>query len=577
MTCVGVSIYLWRVPNVIAIRDALLLATVLHLPFEVPSLAFALGPATVTSFECLLLACVGLYAFDTLRRGWTAQVKAIGLIALVPTVGLLSAVLVDDLNGVALRAALRLGAVVLLYGAVRDRGDSPIMSRLHLVIGWLGVVVATLGLLEQSAPSAWVEPLLGLFRPKASLVQGGRRLTATFAHANLAASFMAGTLPFLATPAVTQRRRWPRLLRLTGVLVVVAALMLTQSRGGLVAAMLGLVALAGLLRSRSAAVAIAVAIVAIIIVLATSSVVQGRWQISAAERAYDAQLHAPARLTVAPAQRSQVQIAARNVGFVPWRHGGTDPVVLIAHTVDLHTGRVIAAQSRRYPLHTDVQKGQGAQLTIEHSAPDRSGRYAIAWDLHHVGYADFSALAVQPAITELVVSPPSSSKGTPAGVIERGKSVGVDAVAAIVRRDRAAMAPRHDTEVTRRQLWDAALAMIGQRPLRGWGLSTFQLRSKAFVGAAQHDPRMHSNNLYLELAVGVGLVGLLAFLAWWLSVIRSAWSARHRPTVAAALASTLVFCSHGVVDAPLFFYSSFGLFVVAAGLSRAHVPADRPS
>ena len=103
--------------------------------------------------------------------------------------------------------------------------------------------------------------------------------------------------------------------------------------------------------------------------------------------------------------------------------------------------------------------------------------------------------------------------------------------------------------------------------------SAFGERKGAFLGRQHNDPRVHTNNLYLEIAVGAGLLGLFCWLYWLWSLVRLAWPARGLAPVAGALASLTTFCVHGLVDAPLLFYSSGGLLMVIAGLAvHVHSP-----
>ena len=68
----------------------------------------------------------------------------------------------------------------------------------------------------------------------------------------------------------------------------------------------------------------------------------------------------------------------------------------------------------------------------------------------------------------------------------------------------------------RLRLWRAAAAMFAAHPLLGVGPDNFRLLHGGFAGLSNPDPRMHSNNMYLEILVGSGLLGAVAFgwLVW---------------------------------------------------------------
>jgi O-antigen ligase len=76
-------------------------------------------------------------------------------------------------------------------------------------------------------------------------------------------------------------------------------------------------------------------------------------------------------------------------------------------------------------------------------------------------------------------------------------------------------------DVIRRSQWKAAIIATQERPVLGWGLSNFHSQLKRIkhqydLDAKEYDDA-HSHNLFLEVASGTGIVGLLAFLGWIIS------------------------------------------------------------
>ena len=75
--------------------------------------------------------------------------------------------------------------------------------------------------------------------------------------------------------------------------------------------------------------------------------------------------------------------------------------------------------------------------------------------------------------------------------------------------------------------------MVGERPLIGVGPDNYRLIYGPYAGLAHFDPRVHSNNMYLEMLAGGGLAGGLAFLwLWWRTgrmVSRAVTTARSGP------------------------------------------------
>jgi len=69
--------------------------------------------------------------------------------------------------------------------------------------------------------------------------------------------------------------------------------------------------------------------------------------------------------------------------------------------------------------------------------------------------------------------------------------------------------------------WKAAIIAIKERPVLGWGLSNFHSQLKRIkyendLGAKDYNDA-HSHNLFLEVASGTGLIGLVLFLGWLIS------------------------------------------------------------
>lgn len=86
------------------------------------------------------------------------------------------------------------------------------------------------------------------------------------------------------------------------------------------------------------------------------------------------------------------------------------------------------------------------------------------------------------------------------------------------------MNKNNKSDVIRRSQWQAAIIAIKERPVLGWGLSNFHTQLKRIkyendLDAKKYDDA-HSHNLFLEVASGTGLIGLLFFLGWLLQWAR---------------------------------------------------------
>lgn len=79
----------------------------------------------------------------------------------------------------------------------------------------------------------------------------------------------------------------------------------------------------------------------------------------------------------------------------------------------------------------------------------------------------------------------------------------------------------NSSDVIRRSQWTAALIAIKEKPMLGWGLSNFHSQLKRIKNQYDLDAKdyddAHSHNLFLEIASGTGIVGLILFLGWVVS------------------------------------------------------------
>jgi O-antigen ligase len=90
------------------------------------------------------------------------------------------------------------------------------------------------------------------------------------------------------------------------------------------------------------------------------------------------------------------------------------------------------------------------------------------------------------------------------------------------------------------------------------------------------DPRTHSNNMYLEVLVGGGVAGVLAFawLCWgaakqFVGVARRAAGPEMPAAGAAVLAAGAAIAVHGLTDTFLGFTATYILFAITIGLAVA--------
>ncbi len=137
-----------------------------------------------------------------------------------------------------------------------------------------------------------------------------------------------------------------------------------------------------------------------------------------------------------------------------------------------------------------------------------------------------------------------------------------------------------DAVTLRLDMWSRALAMIRDMPFTGIGLDTFPLIQTGVYPGFYLGPEPHAHNLYLQVTLDLGVIGLAAFL-WLVAVFfRSArmglahmMDPRRRALITGAASGVVVYLASGLVDTlwtakpNLLFWMLLGL--VAAGLPRA--------
>jgi O-antigen ligase len=189
-------------------------------------------------------------------------------------------------------------------------------------------------------------------------------------------------------------------------------------------------------------------------------------------------------------------------------------------------------------------------------APHQPGRYRVMWDIKQEQRFWFST---EPGASI------STTRATVTGLPGSQES-------ALPGSLRGQPLPKQAVRPGRLPLWTAAVRMFAARPLTGYGPDNFRLHYGEYIGAGNHDPRVHSNNMYLEVLAGGGLLGLVAFL-WlcrrsWVVFFAAATSrdgalATFGVSTAAAGAAIAL---HGLVDSFLTFTATYTAFAIVLGL-----------
>jgi len=96
-------------------------------------------------------------------------------------------------------------------------------------------------------------------------------------------------------------------------------------------------------------------------------------------------------------------------------------------------------------------------------------------------------------------------------------------------RERAWKAFDLKENLGRSQIWLANLDMVKDRPLFGWGYGNYRkFREPYYQRYPEANHSGHAHNSFLQIAVDSGLVGLTAFLAFFVVLLRTGWQAYQR-------------------------------------------------
>jgi hypothetical protein len=193
-------------------------------------------------------------------------------------------------------------------------------------------------------------------------------------------------------------------------------------------------------------------------------------------------------------------------------------------------------------LSHDVQQDEIVEFPASFQTPEEPGRYILVLELFSDNLKWFSQGGVVPVLIEADILPDTSRAVTQtdlSSLYQRGQTQGA-----------------LTTSVPRSVLWTAALRMFIAHPF-GVGPDNFRLRYGTYAGAQRWNTGVYSNNLYLELLTGSGILGLAAF---GFMIGSLSWHAK-----AASLAIG-IFLVHGLVDVFLMTTPIYFAFWIVCGV-----------
>ena len=543
-------------------------ALVLVAPFEALTPLVALPGQSLTSVEAALVAVLGAWAAALLVAravpDWRAPLTLPWLAVLASM--LLAALAAPGFQANAIhmvgRIALGLAVYLLVINGVLT------VSRLRAVLAsaaLAGAAVATLAVLEYLDVD-WTLRFLSTFRSFVALAGAQVRASGPLQYPTIASMFLEVAYAFalgLMLMTIDGRHRTAAVLSGVVAAVIAQAIVLTFTRSGLIT-MASTLAVVGGLRYRRAgfdrggvALVMVGALFAVQLLSSRSAeYLRLRLTTETLETWFRAEIEAPRELTLATGSRTSVPLRLRNAGGATWDSAAPQPFHLSYHWVLADEQTVVVWEGLRTPFPARVPPGSSLSLDALVEAPPDPGDYRLVWDVeqrHRLWFStepDAPLYATRVQVEGPRVGPPLEplNMSLPASTVRPGRFV----------------------------LWKAAAGLFAAHPVLGVGPDNYRLLYGNQAGLATFDRRVHSNNMYLEMLVGGGIVGGAAF-AWlcW-AAARQVWatvrgtSGPVLDTAAASLAAaTLAIGLHGLVDSFLSFTATYILIAITLGLTSA--------
>ena len=539
-------------------------------PFEALHPVLSLPGQSLSSVELVLVMLFVGWGVVLLRSRalpeWRTVLTSPWLAFLGASV--LAALLAQQDRSNALHAVGRLGLAFGVY-LVTATGVSR-FGRLRRVITAcvLGGAVAALIVVLDYGRVPFVVRLLEVFRVGDAVVGGQIRASGPFQYPTIASMYLEIVFALglgLLLVAVDDGSGRRAILLCLMLVLVAAAVNFTFTRAGLLTVAGSLVIVAAL-RYRSAGwdkglTALGCVTAAVAVLVATSRSAEA-WQLRLTTEGQDswyrATVDAPREVTLPGGSIARFPVRVTNSGRVTWTTSGDPRFYFSHHWLVADADQVIAWEARRFAFLDAVPPGGSEVIDVEIKAPRRPGRYRVLWDIeqeHRLWFSTEPGAAWD--VTFATVTPPIG----PVGLNEPPVTL------------RAL--PKSGKRPQRIQLWGAAVRMFASHPVSGVGPDNFRLRYGEYGSLATADPRVHSNNMYLEILAGGGLLTLAAF-GWlfWRAALTFGVAAGARDRQVAALgsgvaAAGVAIAVHGLVDSFLTFTATYTMSAIVLGLAAS--------
>ena len=513
----------------------LLAALVACLPFEVRSLPL------LSDLQWLFL-CVGAVALPILirERKKLFQNRLVLAALVFVVIQWLAALLSAEFSLNAIKGAVRVTAGFTLLCStlsIRDR-----RGLLHV---WAvsAILTALYGLADYNGFG-----VPGLFRETEFYVGSVLRLSGSFEYPNTAAAFLAMSLPLVWTAT---KSRWVCVL---GSLLIWVALILTYSRGAIIAVVLTLGIWMIVSKARTAFYfgGLAAAAFAALVLLHPSLLQRFRetQPVQALSAEYEPEFNLLRRR---PDELGEMAVRVKNAGTTAWLAARDKPFTLSYWWIDLERRKPLNTPTIYTPIPVTLQPEESVAVRAPFRTPREPGLYLLTWDISKSGSEWFSGTGVFPGLVEAHIQQ-GNEPWSGHGDMSRwyGREISKLYVA--------------NVPLSRNELWRSALDMALQHPILGVGPDNFRLMYGRRFGLSHWDEKVRSNSLYLELLSGSGLAGLAAFGVMMAAVRRS---------IVAPVLALGIFLIHGSVDVflmttPIY----FGFWILLGQANENQIRAD---
>jgi hypothetical protein len=540
-------------------------------PFELTEPLVRLPRQSITSLEAAILVAFAAWAavVVTSRRlpQWDTPLTSPWLALIAAMIAASAASPVSRVNALHMTGRLiaALGVYLLTVNSLTTR--SRLAAALRLAVG-VGVVVSVLAILEYLGQPS-VLSALRAFRPGVATVgaqvrAGGPLQYPTIASMYLEIVFAFGLGVLLTAVDDPRRPRAPRVAGWFAALVVIGeAITLTFTRAGLITMATSLAFVGATRYARRGVdrgtVIVGVLAIAIATLFACSRSAEAMWlrfTSEGQERWYRAEIAAPPQFEMQRDRLLRIPVSVTNSGRLPWDSAATPPILMSYHWLPLDGDAYVAFEGERTSFPSVVAPGETAAIDVAVRAPDRPGDYRLEWDLVQEGRLWFS--------TE------------PGAVHVMSRAAVLGDAAADARGGTLMPPPRPSIRPGRFILWRAGLKMFAAHPLLGVGPDNFRLAYGDYAGLPRADPRTHSNNMYLEVFAGGGVLVGAAFL--WLCwraagtfgrLAQRAVAQDHAGVALGIAAAGLAIALHAAVDSFLSFAPTYVLFALTLGYAVA--------